>query len=54
VEKTGVGTASGIDFGHNAEGYIRFSYANSIQNISEGMDRIEHYLGSNVETRPET
>jgi aspartate/methionine/tyrosine aminotransferase len=44
LEETGVGTAPGINFGSNAEGYIRFSYANSIENISEGMDRIERYL----------
>jgi len=44
LEETGVGTAPGINFGSNAEGYIRFSYANSIENISEGLDRIEQYL----------
>ena len=30
----------------NAEGFLRFSYANSIENIKEGLDRIEAYLGS--------
>lgn len=54
LEKTGVGTAPGIDFGRNAEGYIRFSYANSIENISKGMDRIEKYLKIKAESRPET
>jgi len=54
LEKTGVGTAPGIDFGRNAEGYIRFSYANSIENISEGMDRIEQYLKTRAEKHPET
>jgi len=44
LEKTGVGVTPGIDFGHNAEGYIRFSYANSIENISLGMDKLEQYL----------
>jgi aspartate/methionine/tyrosine aminotransferase len=44
LEETGVGTAPGINFGSNAEGYIRFSYANSIENISKGLDRIEQYL----------
>ncbi|MFZ3167510.1 MAG: hypothetical protein WA130_07825 [Candidatus Methanoperedens sp.] len=34
----------GIDFGDGAKGYIRLSYANSIENIREGMDRIEKYL----------
>jgi aspartate/methionine/tyrosine aminotransferase len=36
--------APGIDFGTNAEGYLRFSYANSMENIEEGMDRLERYL----------
>ncbi len=44
LEETGVGTAPGINFGSNAEGYIRFSYANSIENISKGLDKIEQYL----------
>jgi len=39
-----VGVTPGIDFGENAEGYIRFTYANSLENIAEGMDRLERYL----------
>ena len=39
-----VGVTPGIDFGQNGEGYIRFSYANSMKNIEEGMRRIEAYL----------
>ncbi len=39
-----VGVAPGIDFGSNAEGYLRFSYANSLENIEEGMNRLERYL----------
>ena len=35
---------SGIDFGTEGEGFIRFSYANSIENIKIGMDRLENYL----------
>jgi aspartate/methionine/tyrosine aminotransferase len=46
LEKAGVGTTPGIDFGNNAEGYIRFSYANSIENISAAMDRLKRYLES--------
>ena len=34
----------GIDFGPNGEGYLRFSYANSLENISQGLDRLERYL----------
>ena len=44
LEKAHVGVTPGIDFGKNCEGYLRFSYANSIENIGEGIDRIEKYL----------
>jgi aspartate/methionine/tyrosine aminotransferase len=44
LEKAHVGVAPGIDFGLNGEGYLRFSYANSLENIKEGMDRLEKYL----------
>jgi aspartate/methionine/tyrosine aminotransferase len=44
LEKAGVGVSPGIEFGQNAEGYLRFSYANSIENIKEGLDRIEEFL----------
>jgi aspartate/methionine/tyrosine aminotransferase len=42
--KAKVGVAPGIDFGSNAEGYLRFCYANSMENIEEGMNRLEQYL----------
>lgn len=44
LEKAGVGISPGIDFGKGAEGYLRFSYANSLENIKEGLDRIEQFL----------
>jgi aspartate/methionine/tyrosine aminotransferase len=44
LEQAGVGVAPGIDFGSNAEGYLRFSYANSLENITEGLRRIEEFL----------
>ena len=44
LEKARVGVTPGIDFGPNAEGYLRFSYANSLENIATGMDRLERYL----------
>ncbi|MFZ3383818.1 MAG: pyridoxal phosphate-dependent aminotransferase, partial [Candidatus Methanoperedens sp.] len=44
LEEAGVAVTPGIDFGDGAKGYIRFSYANSIENIREGMDRIEKYF----------
>jgi aspartate/methionine/tyrosine aminotransferase len=44
LEKAGVGVTPGIDFGQNAEGYLRFSYANSLENIKEGLKRLENFL----------
>lgn len=44
LEKAHVGVTPGIDFGENGEGYLRFSYANSMENIAEGMDRLGKYL----------
>jgi (5-formylfuran-3-yl)methyl phosphate transaminase len=44
LEKAFVGVAPGIDFGSNGEGYLRFSYANSLENIEEGLNRLENYL----------
>jgi aspartate/methionine/tyrosine aminotransferase len=44
LEHAHVGVTPGIDFGKNGEGYIRFSYANSMEHIVEGLNRIERYL----------
>ena len=44
LESVQVGVAPGIDFGVNGEGYLRFSYANSMENIGEGLERLTRYL----------
>jgi len=44
TEKAKVGVSPGIDFGSGGEGFLRFSYANSLENIKEGLDRLESYL----------
>ncbi len=44
LEKARVGVCPGIDFGTNAREYLRFSYANSIENIAEGLSRLRKYL----------
>jgi aspartate/methionine/tyrosine aminotransferase len=44
LENARVGVTPGIDFGKNCEGYLRFSYANSLENIAEGIRRIENHL----------
>lgn len=51
LEKAHVAVTPGIDFGQNCEGYIRISYANSLDNIKEGMDRLERFLAG-YETLP--
>ncbi|MEO0731051.1 MAG: pyridoxal phosphate-dependent aminotransferase, partial [Pseudomonadota bacterium] len=44
LETAGVATISGTSFGINGEGFIRFSYANSAENIQEAMQRIGNAL----------
>ena len=44
LENAHVAVAPGVDFGSNGEGYMRFSYASSLEEIEEGMDRLEKYL----------
>jgi aspartate/methionine/tyrosine aminotransferase len=36
----------GIDFGEGAEGYLRFSYASSLEKIHEAMNRLEQFVRS--------
>ena len=44
LEKTGVATIGGPDFGILGEGYIRLSYANSEENIERAIERIRAFL----------
>ena len=44
LENAHVGVTPGIDFGEHGEGYLRFSYANSMENIAEGLNRLAAYL----------
>lgn len=44
LEKGRVAVTPGIDFGSGGEGYIRLSYATSIERIEEGLQRIGKYL----------
>ncbi len=46
LEHAHVGITPGVDFGAHGEGYMRFSYANSMDNITEGLARLERYLAS--------
>lgn len=44
LNEAGVAVLSGVSFGKYGEGYIRISYANSVENIKEGLSRIEKAL----------
>ncbi|MBP5742896.1 MAG: pyridoxal phosphate-dependent aminotransferase [Paludibacteraceae bacterium] len=44
LEKCHVGITPGIDFGSRGERFVRFSYANSIENIRTAMDRLQSIL----------
>jgi aspartate aminotransferase len=46
LEEAGVACLSGTAFGEYGEGYVRFSYANSVENIQEGLGRIQKVLAS--------
>jgi aspartate/methionine/tyrosine aminotransferase len=44
LEETGVALTPGIDFGAEAEGYLRFSYANSMENIQKALARLRRFI----------
>ena len=46
LEDAGVATIGGPDFGIHGEGYIRLSYANSLENIERALERMKSFLAS--------
>ena len=44
LEKAHVALDPGIDFGSNAEGFLRFSYANSLDHLKVGIERLDSYI----------
>ncbi|MDH3309263.1 MAG: pyridoxal phosphate-dependent aminotransferase [Gammaproteobacteria bacterium] len=45
LEKTGVAITPGLDFGsHRAAQHVRFSYANTLENLQEGVSRLRNFL----------
>lgn len=44
LEHAGVAVTPGVDFGPGGEGYVRISYANSLEQIELGLERIASYL----------
>ena len=49
LEEAGVAAIAGTSFGANGEGFLRLSYANSIENIREAMARLRSWLESNAQ-----
>lgn len=48
LEKAHVAVTPGIDFGFGGEGYLRFSYATSMDCIEEGIRRLDKYIGNRI------
>jgi aspartate/methionine/tyrosine aminotransferase len=44
LENTGVALTPGIDFGPGGKGFLRLSYANSIEKLDEGLARFARFL----------
>ncbi|MHC4598771.1 MAG: pyridoxal phosphate-dependent aminotransferase [Planctomycetota bacterium] len=44
LEKAHVAVTPGVDFGEAGEGYVRFSYANRLDRLLEGVERLSAYL----------
>jgi aspartate/methionine/tyrosine aminotransferase len=47
LNEAGVACLSGTAFGSWGEGYLRFSFANSVENIQKALERIEGWLKNN-------
>jgi aspartate aminotransferase len=48
LEQAGVAALSGTSFGAFGEGYLRFSVANSLENLQQALDRIDQWTRKNI------
>jgi aspartate/methionine/tyrosine aminotransferase len=48
LDQAGVAALSGTAFGAFGEGYLRFSIANSMENINKALDRVEEWVKKNL------
>ncbi|HEY5468530.1 MAG TPA: pyridoxal phosphate-dependent aminotransferase [Coriobacteriia bacterium] len=48
LEEAGVAAAPGIDFGPGSEGFLRFSYATSVERLAEGVERLRAWAQANA------
>ncbi len=50
LNEVGVATVGGTSFGHLGEGYVRFSYASSTENIREALKRVKTCLQAKLQS----
>jgi aspartate aminotransferase len=48
LDQAGVACLSGTAFGEYGEGYLRFSVANSLENLNKALTRIQDWVGKNL------
>jgi aspartate/methionine/tyrosine aminotransferase len=48
LDEAGVACLSGTAFGDFGEGFLRFSVANSLENLNRALDRINQWTGKNL------
>jgi aspartate/methionine/tyrosine aminotransferase len=48
LEQAGVAALAGTAFGAHGEGYLRFSVANSLENLNKALAKIEDWAGKNL------
>ena len=48
LEEAGVACLSGTAFGDYGEGYLRFSVANSLENLNKALERIDQWTKQNL------
>jgi aspartate/methionine/tyrosine aminotransferase len=48
LDDAGVACLSGTAFGEYGEGYLRFSVANSLENLNTALDRIQQWTSKNL------
>jgi aspartate aminotransferase len=48
LEQAGVAALAGNSFGEHGEGYLRFSVANSLENLNEALNRIDQWTKKNL------
>jgi aspartate aminotransferase len=48
LDEAGVAALAGTAFGAHGEGYLRFSVANSLENLNKALARIEEWVGKNL------